>query len=414
MASTLTYDGVDVNASRVAWEVDEKISELEALGTKVTRFSVLGYSLGGVIARYLVGLLHSRSPSFFEAHRPVSFTTVACPHLGIPAYNSYFSTALIFLGSRLLARTGSQLYVRDRYSDEDPRPLLEIMADPTKVFHKALDQFKHVQVFANGTRDFTVPYPSAAIEDSDPFIEWEAQGLVVESNESGLVESWRYPDDQEALKMTQSKKSGWTNPMDKLPPVLKDRFRYNPALLIVFPIAMPVILVLMIFRLSMDSRRSSNRIALLKTPKSLEGATPNRHGWSIEHLRDTIGRFEQSMETDLIEEADPPGQMRRRSRRSSAPHRPPNGSAKTRPTQMDGPEKLELPSQRVQFTPAQQNMLRGLRRIKIDRFVTWYPDIGNSHAVSICRDPKNKPVHNKGRGLLKVWAESLIRDDAEE
>jgi hypothetical protein len=34
---------------------------------------------GIVVARYLVGLLHSRTPSFFEAHHPVSFSTIATP-----------------------------------------------------------------------------------------------------------------------------------------------------------------------------------------------------------------------------------------------------------------------------------------------------------------------------------------------
>jgi hypothetical protein len=32
-----------------------------------------------VVARYLVGLLHSRTPSFFETHHPVSFSTIATP-----------------------------------------------------------------------------------------------------------------------------------------------------------------------------------------------------------------------------------------------------------------------------------------------------------------------------------------------
>ena len=63
MSSTLTYDGIDVNASRVAWEVslpeyaiwthadnvqvDEKIAELEANGKKVTRFSVVSTTSDG-------------------------------------------------------------------------------------------------------------------------------------------------------------------------------------------------------------------------------------------------------------------------------------------------------------------------------------------------------------------------------
>jgi hypothetical protein len=55
----------------------------------------MGYSLGGcrspqtipriqradeqVVGRYLVGLLQSRTPSFFEKHRPGTFSTFATP-----------------------------------------------------------------------------------------------------------------------------------------------------------------------------------------------------------------------------------------------------------------------------------------------------------------------------------------------
>ena len=36
-------------------------------------------SLTAVVARFLIGLLASRSPSFFEKHKPVTFSTIATP-----------------------------------------------------------------------------------------------------------------------------------------------------------------------------------------------------------------------------------------------------------------------------------------------------------------------------------------------
>ena len=45
--------------------------------------------------------------------------------------DTFLSTSLVWLGSKLLSRSGEQLYVTDRYSDQDTRPLLEIMADPS-------------------------------------------------------------------------------------------------------------------------------------------------------------------------------------------------------------------------------------------------------------------------------------------
>jgi hypothetical protein len=41
------------------------------------------YSLGGLVARYVLGLLESRTPSFFTEVRPVNFTTFASPAIGM-------------------------------------------------------------------------------------------------------------------------------------------------------------------------------------------------------------------------------------------------------------------------------------------------------------------------------------------
>ncbi|GAA6010273.1 hypothetical protein JCM10207_005699, partial [Rhodosporidiobolus poonsookiae] len=79
---TWTYDGVDVMADRVVEEIDDKIKEIARDGGKVTRFSMVGYSLGGLVARYTLGLLDSRTPSFFDEVTPVNFTTFASPWIG--------------------------------------------------------------------------------------------------------------------------------------------------------------------------------------------------------------------------------------------------------------------------------------------------------------------------------------------
>jgi hypothetical protein len=42
MTSQLTYDGIDVCASRVAWEVDQQVAKLEGEG-KTVEISVVGY-----------------------------------------------------------------------------------------------------------------------------------------------------------------------------------------------------------------------------------------------------------------------------------------------------------------------------------------------------------------------------------
>lgn len=89
-----------------------------------------------VVARYLVGLLHSRSPSFFDDRRPACFATAATPHLGVLKYGSRANTLVHTVGRRLFSRAGQQLYCLDK--DWDGRSVLDVLADPGKRFSSLL------------------------------------------------------------------------------------------------------------------------------------------------------------------------------------------------------------------------------------------------------------------------------------
>ena len=141
-----TYDGIDWGAERAVEEashthdymnvqpyssfflsqIDDRIRTVEESGRKVTRFSITGYSLGGLVARYIVGILHHRR--FFDTVTPVNFSTIATPHIGLLKFRTLWSKISNGLGPTLLGRTGSQFYAKDHYADTG-RPLVEIMAD---------------------------------------------------------------------------------------------------------------------------------------------------------------------------------------------------------------------------------------------------------------------------------------------
>lgn len=59
-------------------------------------------------------ILHSQTPSFFDAHFPLNFATFASPWLGMPRYSTYLSSFAAGVGSRMLGRTGEQLYISDK------------------------------------------------------------------------------------------------------------------------------------------------------------------------------------------------------------------------------------------------------------------------------------------------------------
>jgi hypothetical protein len=96
-----------------------------------------------VVGRYLVGVLHARSPSFFETHTPGSFSTFATPvrvspsdvyktdrqHIGTLRYGSRVNTIVHTVGRRLFSRSGRQLYRYDHVGESE-RPVLSVLADP--------------------------------------------------------------------------------------------------------------------------------------------------------------------------------------------------------------------------------------------------------------------------------------------
>lgn len=150
LRSDYTYDGADHGGERVADEVAfdpinkgqiwpfiyfQVIKEVETLreaGRKVTQFSITGYSLGGLVSRYAIGVLHQRK--FFEEISPVNFNTFATPHLGLPRYPNFFSALATSLGPTFLSRTGEQFFALDKWSSTGS-PLLAVMADPGETIH---------------------------------------------------------------------------------------------------------------------------------------------------------------------------------------------------------------------------------------------------------------------------------------
>ena len=65
----LTCDGIELGGERLCREIEEEIERLAHMGQGIERLSMVGYSLGGLVARYAIGLLYSRG--FFEVITPV-------------------------------------------------------------------------------------------------------------------------------------------------------------------------------------------------------------------------------------------------------------------------------------------------------------------------------------------------------
>ncbi|CAK7890924.1 lipid droplet phospholipase 1 [[Candida] anglica] len=175
----LTYDGIDVNGKRVCDEIMSETQRLTDGDHKVTKISIVGYSLGGLIARYAIGVLHSLN--YFESIEPIHFVTFCSPHVGVLTPNTGIAARLFnFVVPYFLAHSGSQMFLTDRRQFKVPSreniniekrqlPLLVWMAEPQSFFFKALAKFKHRSLYANIINDKRTCWFTSAISIMDPF-----------------------------------------------------------------------------------------------------------------------------------------------------------------------------------------------------------------------------------------------------
>ncbi|KAF9973773.1 hypothetical protein BGZ73_002961 [Actinomortierella ambigua] len=194
---------------------------------KVTQFSYLGYSLGGLIGRFAIGVLETQK--FFSpvseggsGIEPVYFITMATPHLGIRTPSqSHYSRLFNYLSARILSRTGEQLQLTDSYLPKDdledqqetpssgksPKnqsqhygshqggggvPLLVAMAEPGSIFLQALVRFKKRALYCNIRNDRSVPFWTGSFSDADPFQDLDTVNIQYHSKYSSLIESFEH------------------------------------------------------------------------------------------------------------------------------------------------------------------------------------------------------------------------------
>lgn len=162
-----TYDGIDVCGERAIREIEKLVALHSQQGHEITRFSVVGYSLGGLIARYVVGVLFQKG--WFTRIKPVNYTAFACPQLGVRSphrgpvswmYNNIVSTSI--------SATGAQLCGVDNFGGTG-HSLLSILADPQRNFLRALTLFENRSLYANISNDRFAVHYTTAITQSPPY-----------------------------------------------------------------------------------------------------------------------------------------------------------------------------------------------------------------------------------------------------
>lgn len=170
-SGNFTYDGIELGGERLAHEVEETLETLNAKGQSIKKLSVVGYSLGGLVARYAIGLLQARG--LLDTVDPVNFTTFASPHVGVRTPLKGFRSHLWNeIGARTISMSGQQLFMVDSFRDTG-RPLLSIMADPESIFIQGLKRFRNRCAYANIVNDRSTVFYTTALSKVDPFRDLE-------------------------------------------------------------------------------------------------------------------------------------------------------------------------------------------------------------------------------------------------
>ncbi|OWB85885.1 hypothetical protein B5S33_g4560 [[Candida] boidinii] len=157
-----TYDGIDLCGLRVALNIFKLTNDvnLNKNDDKIEKISIISYSLGGLIARYCIGILESKN--YFQDIKPINFVTFCTPHVGVLTPGDGISVrAFNWLVPHLLGNSGKQMFLKDKVKFnpvlngelKEDIPLLLLMSDKNSIFYKSLQNFENKSLYSNIVND---------------------------------------------------------------------------------------------------------------------------------------------------------------------------------------------------------------------------------------------------------------------
>ncbi|OAP54635.1 hypothetical protein AYL99_11083 [Fonsecaea erecta] len=400
---SLTYDGVNVGGERVAKEIEEAVEELERQGHKITRFSIVGYSLGGLVARYAIGLLYHKG--YFEKMTPVNFTTFVSPHLGVRTPLTGFQNHLWnVLGARMLSTSGRQLFTIDKFGDTG-RPLLSVLADPDSIFIHALARFQHRTLYTNIINDRSAVYYTTGISKHDPFVDLTKVNLHYVKGYEPVILDPDHPCD--------------LMPQDEVPSFYQrlhmHRHHYlrRAPILLALVVLLPVILVAFVVNSGIQTLRSRRRIMLHEADRHGEGFGLYRIPWMVQDMRvgleDAFENVNASQEQEYLPDGseeiadaivEDPGSSTMAFAKTSSESLLSEKSDIGEPLLSERP--FGFPT--LALTTAQFAMIKALDDVGFRKFPVYIQKSSHSHAAIIVRAPK--PAFEEGKLVVKHWLDN--------
>ncbi|KAI7869776.1 putative serine esterase-domain-containing protein [Spinellus fusiger] len=377
--SKYTYDGIDICGERLAEKICMHVKELQFNKKKVTRFSIIGYSLGGLIARYALGILHENG--FFNTIEPQAFITFATPHMGVRSPSSSIQASVFnFLCSHMVSHSGEQLQLQDNF--HQGRPLIEVISDPEERYFKALELFKLKRVYANIANDRTVPYWTAGIEVTDYFNRLDTVSITRDEHYCSLVSAY---DVYDPLLNSQDKSK-------LLPKIL-----FYTAVIILWPL-FGVFAFSYIGAQGVASRHRVSRAIYnkkcLSDPSCASIETPDRGQMSL--IDNGVLDIVQETYPDNSHVHNPSNDKPLKSKVDPSVHK--------RICNIPPTPALHAISRPLKLTQSQLNVHENLNKLKWERIFV-YIDGFNAHASIVCRQKRFDGV--QGRAVIQHFIDTF-------
>lgn len=398
-SGNFTYDGIELGAERVTHEIESFLEKLEREGKQIKKLSIVGYSLGGLVARYAIGLLFSRG--WFSRLEPTNFTTFATPHLGVRTPVSGVGGRFFNLfGSRTLSTSGRQLFIIDTFRDTK-RPILAILADPSSIFIQALSQFKNRVLYSNIINDRSAPYYTTSISSTNPFTNLETLNVNYLHNYSPNILDPVSPFSQKGQ-----------SPIEPL----YSRLATNSLSIInglpfaaMLSIALPVATIALLVNSGIQSVRSTQRIRLHEEGKAGIRLGSYRIPLMVEDARSAVEGVILTMTNSRQQETLPPNNNDNTSSSPTSEKSDHHGStaASTTTTKRsltstnNARESESLPL--LALTDEQFAMITNLNEVGFRKYLVHIHKVNHSHAAIIFRSHAKR--YEEGKVVVRHWLE---------
>ncbi|KAI2625794.1 DUF676-domain-containing protein [Hypoxylon sp. NC1633] len=380
-SGSFTYDGIERGGERVCLEIEEELESIQKRGGKITKLSFVGYSLGGLVARYAIGLLEMRG--VLQQLEPVNFTTFASPHLGVRTpLRGWHSHMWNVLGARTLSMSGRQLFTIDDYRGTG-RPLLAVLADPESVFISGLRRFKRRTLYANAVNDRSAVYYTTAISKTDPFADTTRIKPNYLRGYEDVVLDPLNPASPAVPKSIKTVAEFTSTGLDYL---------RNAPFMLALTVFIPIVVTVFLFTSVVQGFRSSRRIRLHESGLAGIQIQNYRSPIWIRELRGTV--------EDVYENLN---NWQGESYLRASDDENDDGSLNTAETQIMALERKKSHPQfpTLALTPSQFMMVDELDKVGWRKYPVWIHKVGHSHAAIIVRNETQR--FSEGHVVFRHW-----------